>query len=70
MAILEESCMASADMQWPFYSGEQIVAHGPLVLYYHHFDHQVHILEGHYKVIQRMKIVPINAIVYSYSFNQ
>ena len=31
MVILEESCMASADIQWPFYSGERIVAHGPLV---------------------------------------
>ena len=31
VAILEESCMASADMQWSFYSGEQIVVHGPLV---------------------------------------
>ena len=25
--------MASADMQWLFYSGEQIVAHGPLDFY-------------------------------------
>ena len=33
MVILEESCMASADMQWQFYSGERIVAHGPLLLY-------------------------------------
>ena len=32
VAILEESCMASADMQWLFYSGERIVVHGPLVL--------------------------------------
>ena len=23
--------MTSADMQWPFYSGERIVVHGPLV---------------------------------------
>ena len=33
MAILEECCMASADMQWLFYSGEQIVVYGPLVFY-------------------------------------
>ena len=32
VAILEESCMASADMQWLFYSGEQMVALGPFVL--------------------------------------
>ena len=32
MAILQESYMASVDMPWPFYSGEQIVAYGPLVL--------------------------------------
>ena len=31
MAILEESCMASADMQWLFYSSERVMAHGPLV---------------------------------------
>ena len=24
--------MASADMQWPFYSGELVAAHGPFVL--------------------------------------
>ena len=28
---LKECCMASADMQWLLYSGEQIVAYGPLV---------------------------------------
>ena len=32
MAILEECCMASADMQWLIYSGERILAHGHLVL--------------------------------------
>ena len=32
VAMLEECCMASADMQWLFYSGEQIMAHGHLVL--------------------------------------
>ena len=31
VAILEECCMVSADMQWLFYSGEQIMAHRPLV---------------------------------------
>ena len=31
VAVLEECCMATAGMQWLFYSGEQIVAHGPLV---------------------------------------
>ena len=31
VAILEEFCMASADMQWPICSGERIVAHGLLV---------------------------------------
>ena len=31
VAILEESCMASKDMQWPFNSGERIVAYGPFV---------------------------------------
>ena len=31
VAILEECCRASADRQWLFFSGEQIVAHGPLV---------------------------------------
>ena len=31
MAILEECCIASADMQWLFYSGERIVGHGPLI---------------------------------------
>ena len=30
VAILEECCLASADMQWLFYSGEQMAAHGPL----------------------------------------
>ena len=34
MTILEESRMASADMQWPFYAGERIVAHGPLVFFF------------------------------------
>ena len=33
VAILEDCCMGSADMQLLFYSGEQIVAHGPLVLF-------------------------------------
>ena len=32
MAILEESCMASADMHLLFCSGEQIVAHGESLL--------------------------------------
>ena len=31
VAILEECCMASADMQSLFYSGEQIGVHGPFV---------------------------------------
>ena len=31
VAILEECCMSSPDMQWLFYSGEWIVAQGPLV---------------------------------------
>ena len=31
LATLEECCMASADMQLLVYSGERIVAHGPLV---------------------------------------
>ena len=31
VAILEECCMASAVMQWLFYSVEQVVAHWPLV---------------------------------------
>ena len=35
MAILKEICMASADMQWPFYSGERIMAHKPLVVFFH-----------------------------------
>ena len=30
-AILEEYCMASADIEWLFHSGEQVMAHGPLV---------------------------------------
>ena len=30
VAILEVYCMASADMQWTFYLGERIVAHGSL----------------------------------------
>ena len=34
VAILEECCMASADMQWVFYSGERIVIHRPLVLFF------------------------------------
>ena len=33
VAILEEGCIASADMQWLFYSGEWIVVIGPLVYY-------------------------------------
>ena len=33
VAILEEFCMASADMQWPICSGERIMAHGPLVYF-------------------------------------
>ena len=37
------------------------------ILYYHHFDHQVHILDGHYKVTQQMEIVKIN-VYYSYYF--
>ena len=31
VAILEECYMAFADMQWLFYSGEQIVAYEPIV---------------------------------------
>ena len=31
VAILEECCIASADTQWLFYSGERIVARVPLV---------------------------------------
>ena len=31
VAILDECCRASADMQWPFYSGKRIVTHEPLV---------------------------------------
>ena len=31
VVIFEECCMASADMQWLFYSDKRIVAHGPLV---------------------------------------
>ena len=34
-ALLEGSCMTSEDMQWPFYSSERIMAHGPLVLFLH-----------------------------------
>ena len=30
VAILEECCMTSADMQWLFHSDERIVAHGSL----------------------------------------
>ena len=30
VAMLEECCMSSADMQWLFDSGKQIMAHGPL----------------------------------------
>ena len=30
VAVLEECCMAFANMQWLFLSGERIVAHGPL----------------------------------------
>ena len=33
VAILEESCMASADMQWSFYSGERIWPMGLLFIY-------------------------------------
>ena len=33
LEILEECYMASADMQWLFYTGEHIVTHGPLVLF-------------------------------------
>ena len=32
VAILEECCMAYADMQCLFYSGERIVVHEPLVI--------------------------------------
>ena len=31
VAVLEECCMASVDMQLLLYSGERILAHGPLV---------------------------------------
>ena len=31
-SVSEECCMAFADIQWLFYSGEQIVAHGPLLV--------------------------------------
>ena len=31
VAILEEYCIASAVMQWLFYSGERIMAYGPLL---------------------------------------
>ena len=34
VAILEECCMAFANMQTLFLSGERIVAHGPLVFYF------------------------------------
>ena len=33
MVSLKECCMTSEDMQRPFYSGERIVARGPLVLW-------------------------------------
>ena len=32
MAILEEFCIVSADIQWLYYSDERIMAHGPLIL--------------------------------------
>ena len=34
VAILEECYMASADMQWLFYSGERSMAHEPLINFY------------------------------------
>ena len=48
VAILEECCRASADMQWLFFSGERIVAHGPLVMFwsfYFQFIQLNHVLE-------------------------
>ena len=34
-----------------------------VILYYHHFDYQLHVLEVHYKVTKRMAIVKINVVV-------
>ena len=42
-----------------------------VILYHHHFDQQIHTLEGHYKVTQRMEIVKMYAdVCYSYITNK
>ena len=37
MAGLEKCCIISACLRWLFHSGEQAVAHGPLVVFFFYF---------------------------------
>ena len=57
VAVLKECCMASADMQWLFYSGEQIVAHRPLVSY---FSTKTYVVGTHYKCLTDVILMSTN----------
>ena len=46
------NCMASADMRWLFYSGERIMAHGPLVFFFFYL-----IQGGHFGLSSQSEIM-------------
>ena len=58
MAILKECCMASADIQWLFYSGEQMVTHGLLVFYLTRFTNKFWVQTFKLVMFQSFQILP------------